>query len=439
MKKKINAQLIYIGIFSIISTLIMVLVIFYNIFRQQVFDDLKAYAQIINSIDDIDHLDEDRGGFIQEYGIRVTVINDNGDVIYDNMADYPVMENHGNRPEVAEAFKNGEGSYVRISETFDKNTYYYALKTDDNRVLRVAKDAGGIIMLFGNSIPALVIVCVLLCIICVIMAKLLTQKLMEPIVRLGNNIDNVDESQVYDEMVPFVTTIKKQHRDIISNAKMRQEFTANVSHELKTPLTAISGYAELIENGMAGEEETVRFASEIRKSAKRLLTLINDIMKLSELDDSSIRQEFGPVDLYETAAGCIEMLDLNVKSNDVTLSLFGTRCIVNGNRQMLEEVIYNLCDNAIRYNNRGGSVTVMVREENGRKILSVKDTGIGISKENQDRIFERFYRVDKSRSKQTGGTGLGLAIVKHIAMSHGAEIEINSALGLGTEIKVIFN
>lgn len=419
-------------------TLILVIAVFYNVYKKQVIDDLKMYARIIIDIDDIDNCEIDNGGFIDDYGIRVTLIKRDGTVIYDNMADIATMENHGDRPEVVEAFEQGEGQYVRISETFDKNTYYYAVKASEDIVLRVSKDAGGIIMIFASAVPALCVVVLVMSIVCICVAGLVTRKLMEPIVKASNNIELIDENQIYEEMAPLVHTIKQQHHDIISNANMRQEFTANVSHELKTPLTSITGYAELIENGMADEQDTKRFATEIRKNAKRLLTLINDIMKLSELDDTNVRKDFAKVDLYEAAKECVDMLEMSSREHEVTVSLFGTSCIVDGNKRMLEELVYNLCDNAIRYNNKGGMVNVMVKEEDGHCILSVKDNGIGISAENQERIFERFYRVDKSRSKATGGTGLGLAIVKHIVLCHDASIEVKSALNMGTEIKVTF-
>lgn len=219
---------------------------------------------------------------------------------------------------------------------------------------------------------------------------------------------------------------------------MRQEFSANVSHELKTPLTSISGYAELIETGMASEQDTVRFAHGIHNSANRLLTLINDIIRLSELDGTEEEADTELLNLHEMAQNCVEMLKMSAEKHNVTIALNGTECYVTANRQMMEELLYNLCDNAIRYNNPGGSVDVQTYSREGHTNLVVKDTGIGISKEHQERIFERFYRVDKSRSKSTGGTGLGLAIVKHIIAKSHAELELESEPGKGTTIRVIF-
>ena len=232
-------------------------------------------------------------------------------------------------------------------------------------------------------------------------------------------------------LISDVTELKKAEG-------IRSEFTANVSHELKTPLTAISGYAELIEHGMSGEN-TERFASEIHKNAARLLTLINDIIQLSQLDGGKKDVEYRDLDLFPLARECVDMLQMNAQKQNVTIRVQGGEAPVFADKQLMEELIYNLCDNAIRYNKKDGTVTVTAGIENGHTFLSVKDTGIGISAEHQERVFERFYRVDKSRSKATGGTGLGLAIVKHIVAQHGAKLTLESEQGKGTEIRVEFS
>ena len=220
---------------------------------------------------------------------------------------------------------------------------------------------------------------------------------------------------------------------------MRQEFTANVSHELKTPLTAISGYVELIANGMAKGEDARRFASEIHVSSDRLLSLINDIIKLAELDEAEQEFDLEQVELYQLAQGCLDMMDIEAAKQGILLQIEGEPCTILANRALIDELLYNLCSNAIRYNNQGGSVTVTTAHKNGGVILSVKDTGIGIPKEHQERVFERFYRVDKSRSKQSGGTGLGLAIVKHIVAQHHAEMNLESEPGRGTKVEIFFH
>jgi len=189
---------------------------------------------------------------------------------------------------------------------------------------------------------------------------------------------------------------------------------------------------------MATDEDVVRFAGEIHQNANRLLTLINDIIRLSELDVSTQEVVYEQLDLYAMAEKCVDMLQVNAENHDVTLQLSGKSAYVNANREMMNELLYNLCDNAIRYNKKGGRVDVSVEETDTEVVLSVKDTGIGISKEHQERIFERFYRVDRSRSKLTGGTGLGLAIVKHIVAQHHANLELESEKDAGTQIRVRF-
>ena len=266
---------------------------------------------------------------------------------------------------------------------------------------------------------------------------MLTKKLIKPIETMAHNLESSDYESPYKELEPFAEIIHTQHADILSSAKARQDFTANVSHELKTPLTAISGYAELLENGMVAEEQKTHFYQEIRKNSNRLLSLINDIIRLSELDRTEKTPSFDEVDLYETASECMEGLRLNAKQRGVTASFEGESCVVHGNKDMLKELIENLVQNAIRYNNQGGKVEVRI-EKKDRPVLIVKDNGIGIPALEQQRIFERFYRVDKSRSKETGGTGLGLAIVKHIVEIHDAKIELDSAPGVGTTVTVVF-
>ena len=308
----------------------------------------------------------------------------------------------------------------------------------DGNVLRIGKESGSIYHLAWNMTMLTLGVGLCVFLVCAFFAKRMTKRFVEPIEKMADNIVLVDEREVYEEMRPFVSMIKQQHMDILNHAQMRQEFTANVSHELKTPLTAISGYAELIASGMTNESDTEHFANEIHRSAERLQSLINDIIKLSELDNSDLKLEFEPIDLYALATTCIDQMQIAAQKNEVTLLQEGEPVTINGNKTLIEELLYNLCSNAVRYNKKGGSVTVITGMKNQRPALTVRDTGIGIPKEQQDRVFERFYRVDKSRSKSTGGTGLGLAIVKHIVVQHEAQIELSSEEGVGTEVTVIF-
>lgn len=437
MKKKLNFQLISIAIISMALTMTLILIVYYDLFQQQVMDELKTVARMLSNVENLSEYS------VQDYhteldNVRISLLNDEGTVIYDTLADAAVLDNHSNRPEISDAYANGEGQAIRMSDTLSQNTFYYAIRLDNGGILRVAKEAGSIFSLLGSTIPSLLIITLLLTALCTIIARFLTKSLIQPIEDMANDIEHMGEVKTYTELEPFINTINSQHEDIIKSAKLRQEFTANVSHELKTPLTAISGYAELIANGMANGEDTVRFAGEIHRNSTRLLTLINDILRLSELDSGIQERPFEDLDLYEAASNCVSMLQFNAEKHNVTLNLYGQRTLIQGDPQMLEEILYNLCDNAIRYNVDGGKVDISIKENEEHVILMVQDTGIGISEKDQQRIFERFYRVDKSRSKKTGGTGLGLAIVKHIAEQMNAKLQLDSTLGKGTTITIFF-
>ena len=378
---------------------------------------------------------------VRDTAERLTWVASDGTVLYDNQNDVKKLENHGDRPEVESAFDKGTGDSVRTSATMNSNTFYHAIKLNDGTVLRVSIAARSIWNMFASSIPAMLIVTIIIVGICVVLAKSLTRKLMKPIETLAGNLEQasvIQKKTEYKELVPFMNAIRIQHEGVLAAAKSRQDFTANVSHELKTPLTAISGYAELIENGMVEKEQQIHFATEIRRNAQRLLSLINDIIKLSELDSSEAQQGFEQLNLYGLVKDCMENLQVNAEQRNVALNFDGTDCMVRGNRQLLTELVENLCQNAIRYNNDGGTVNVTVHKLGGKTVLTVEDNGIGIPKDQQERVFERFYRVDKSRSKETGGTGLGLAIVKHIVELHDAGLTLDSEVGRGTTINVEF-
>lgn len=438
MKKKINLQFMFISAVGILLTFCLSTVIFYELFKSEVVDELKTYADVIKETQSYDQILQ--GEYDPDVDdLRITMIKKDGKVFYDSFADVKKMENHANRQEVRQALKHGNGKAIRTSDTMDKSTFYYAVRLDDGNILRVAKESRSIWSVFIKVTPAILILILVIFAISKMLSDVLTKSLLLPIEEMSENLDHLDDITTYKELMPFINTIQEQHKNILMNAKMRQEFTANVSHELKTPLTAISGYSELIQNGMTNEEETIRFAGEIHKSAKRLLTLINDTIRLSQLDTSEQKVIYEAIDLYKIAEDCVNMLKFSAENHGITISIHGTNAYLEGNKEMLEEVVYNLCDNAIRYNNEGGKVEVTVKPVKGKIYLCVEDNGIGISKEHQERIFERFYRVDKSRSKSTGGTGLGLAIVKHIIQQHGAHMELTSEKGKGTKIEIEFS
>lgn len=254
---------------------------------------------------------------------------------------------------------------------------------------------------------------------------------------MGKNLNDLDSFKTYSELTPFVNALKEQKKKQKLLDKQKKQFTANVSHELKTPLTSIAGYAELIETGIAKPEDIKPFAHIIRKQALRLVTLSEDIIQLSQLDEGDERKiTFEEVDIFEICKTCVESLSINARVKGIEIELKGESCFVKGNSALLEELVYNLCDNAIRYNKENGRVSVTVKPQDGGAVLTVSDTGIGIDKKYQERVFERFFRVDKSRSKETGGTGLGLAIVKHIAQIHDADLSVESELNKGTAITI---
>lgn len=257
----------------------------------------------------------------------------------------------------------------------------------------------------------------------------------------GDNKYNLIANPVfYDNKIIGAVVVIIDVTETEKREQLRREFTANVSHELKTPLTSISGFAEIMKNGDVDKETVIDFSKSIYDEAKRLINLVSDIIKISELDDGSIVHSENKIDLYELSKEIVNRLESIAKNNNIKLNVLGTNCCISGNKKVIDEMIYNLCDNAIKYNVENGTVDIIIGKCETNKIkLTVSDTGIGIPKSEQNRVFERFYRVDKSRSRLVGGTGLGLAIVKHAAICHNAKIELSSVENVGTSISVIFD
>ena len=441
MKSKINIRLVGIAILAVIATVIGITIIYYSLFQKQVRAELSVSAKLLKDTHYFEsvNIDIDEINLSTDLSeLRVTWIDEDGIVLYDNDASAELLSNHNDRPEIQEAFDKGSGEAIRKSDTMKKNTFYYAVLLDNGTVLRVATNAQSIWSVFMSAAPIIALIILLIIAICIFLSHMLTKQLLLPIEMMAENLEDSDYESPYKELDPLAEMLRSQHADILAAAKARQDFTANVSHELKTPLTAISGYAELLDGGMVGEEQQKHFYQEIRKNADRLIALINDIIRLSDLDRKGHEPSFGVIDLYEVVKECMDELTVNAKQRNVNISLDGESCNVHGSKDMLKELVENLAQNAIRYNNVGGKVWVSVTKRDGRSVLTVKDNGIGIPASEQERIFERFYRVDKSRSKATGGTGLGLAIVKHIVEIHDAKIELDSAPGVGTTISVLF-
>ena len=367
---------------------------------------------------------------------RITQIDENGDVLYDSSSEEIDMENHGAREEIKEALASGTGESERVSDTLGRELYYYAVLLDDGTVLRVAKSMDNLAMTALNVLPVMGVLAVIMMGFALMLAKWQTQKLIKPINEL--NLETPLENTIYEELTPLLVAMDKQNKEKEAVSNMRKEFSANVSHELKTPLTSISGYAEIMKNGMVRPADIPVFSERIYKEARRLITLVEDIIKLSKLDEESVELEKEEVDLYDLTMEIVSRLSPQASQKHIRMEVTGEQVNCFGIRQILDEMVYNVCENAIKYNNEGGRVSVWVGATLDGPKISVSDTGIGIPKEHQERIFERFYRVDKSHSKERGGTGLGLSIVKHGALLHGAKVSVDSAPGKGTRIEMLF-
>ena len=379
--------------------------------------------------------------------LRITWIDSDGTVLFDNYADVETMENHLDREEVQEALASGVGKSSRKSDTLSEQMIYYAVLADDGTVLRTAtaeKTLASRVLLMVK--PTLIIL-----IVAIAVSLYLAYRISKSIIRPINAIDfeAPEKSRDYKELNPLLERISHQNSIIDkqmdelkmeheAREKMRREFTANVSHELKTPLTSISGFAEIMRNGMVKSEDIPRFSGYIFDEAQRLISLVGDIIKLSQLDDNELPVEKVRLDLYDLCESVITSLGPAADTKGVAIELKGQHANIFGAEQIIDEIIHNLCDNAIKYNKENGKVTVSVLKRGKEVELAVTDTGIGIPALDQQRVFERFYRVNKGKSKQMGGTGLGLSIVKHGAAYHNAKIVLDSTQDVGTTVKIIF-
>ncbi len=546
-----------------VSTVILIMfavtivVISYTYITDTFKNNIKAQSTLIAAC-----LNESESSFLSSsaaYADRITLIDTDGTVLFDNTTDADTMENHSDREEFISAQARGVGESTRYSETSAEVTYYYALKLDNGMVVRVSGTQGSLYALFVKTLPPIVVFLLVALALSLILSRTAARKIVEPI----NEIDPEcpDDFTAYDELAPLLNKIKAlsgkvdeqiteiqrrqqeftaitehmsegllmvdknanvlscnsaaqrflgvssvdTHRSVINinrstdftstvekalsgkpceyvmkrgerayrvmanpvfdddstvtgtivvildvtdseeADKLRREFTANVSHELKTPLTSISGFAEIMAGGMAKEADMKHFAGLIYSEAQRLITLVNDIIKLSRLDEADTSQEkstarlIEDADLYSVAVDVAQRLSSLAKKHSVTIEVHGAPTRIKGDSLVLDEMVYNLVENAVKYNVSGGRVDITTAEENGAVKLIVSDTGIGIPCDEQQRVFERFYRVDKSHSKEIGGTGLGLSIVKHAAAYMGAAVELSSTQGEGTTVTVSFH
>lgn len=433
MERKITLNLFYMGLFSAFIAIILTGCVFHEAFKIQLQDNLKTEGKIIAkayySLDSEENLSE-----FSFSGFRITLIDKDGNVKFDSNADVSEMNNHLNRPEIQQALNSGYGSYTRYSDTLKTEDYYYAMLLDDGNILRVSIAASSVFADFEKTIPIVAVILIILMFFAVIFSVILSGKILNPLKKMLTQLDDPDitsdPKKVYPELVPIVKEIQVQRS---KQENMRQEFTANVSHELKTPLTSISGYAEIIETGMAKGDDVTKFAGKIRHEAKRMLVLISDIIKLSKLDADEIDLT-EDIDLSSIVDEVCEHLQDSADKLGIRIFREGSSEIFKGNSTEIYELVYNLVDNAIKYNRPNGSIKIALEN----KKLTVADTGIGISEKDQKRMFERFYRADKSRSRATGGTGLGLSICKHVAEHHRAKILVESTLNVGTTFSISF-
>lgn len=422
MQVRIRMSLIYVGVLATIFAVYFSVQVFEETMEEQLQNSLRQNAHLIEAAYNQTPTKE-----LKKFAtdsLRITLISKEGNVLFESDRESSKMENHLRRPEVISAFETGSGKGMRqanIQRAISRTTPY-------------------LLGLIGVII-----------VVSILIAVGLSRAFVRPIKKLSEKLDDaeiLDDDCLYKEIAPFVKTIRNKNRELAitieklhdeeqKTARLKDEFTANAAHELKTPLTTISGYAEMLETGIAKSEDTVRFAGKIHSEAKRMLSITNDIMTLSKLDKPGERtiNLNESVDLWSVADNCISVLALNANKKNIMLSLQGDAdSEIKGNGNLIFELIYNLVDNAIRYTNENGKVDVIVSKNS----VSVMDNGIGIPDDCKNRVFERFFRVDKSHSRETGGTGLGLAIVKHVAEVHHAKIEMKSIVGVGTEIKVEF-
>lgn len=548
MTKKIFRSICTVTVVVLVASIILATTFLYGYFNktqsEQLRDELSFIAQTVNDsgMEFLNHF--------QSESFRLSLIDKNGEVLYDSEADSSEMENHKDREEIKEAFNSGTGSSSRYSSTLAERTFYEAVKLKDGSVLRISVSSLTIGALLVVMLPSVCVILIIALLIAFLLSHIMAKRITEPINKL--DLEHPADNNAYEELSPVLTRINKQNKKIKaqmealhqksdefeqiiasmnegfvllneqgvvlsmnkaaegifsvdksavgkdflsvdrsnemrnavnnalsgekiefreerkgfvyqfnlsriqSNGKIlgavilvfditdkakgeqnRREFTANVSHELKTPLQSIIGSAELLENGLVKPEDTGKFVGNIKKEASRLVVLINDIIRLSQLDEEA-KPVAENINLLSVAQEVADVLEDSAKQKSVTVKVKGESCNIEGVERYIYEILYNLCDNAIRYNKDGGSVTIDIHKEDEHPVIVVSDNGIGIPTEHQGRIFERFYRVDKSHSKETGGTGLGLSIVKHAVQFHGGKIHLESEMGKGTSVKVIF-
>ena len=439
MKRKINSVIISLVVCVITLITIVSSISFSSIYEKNEIIELQNECSLVikgYELDDISYFES-----IEDSSLRITLIDLEGNVIFDNQLDESEMENHASREEFKEAKENGYGISKRYSSSLLKTFYYVAYKLDNN-IIRVSKVADSTLYILFINLWPLYIVTIVLIICSILLGLLLSKKIVDPINNI--NLEHPLENNKYKEIEPLLIRIEaqknelmKENEEVLNASKVRQEFTSNVSHELKTPLHVISGYAELIKEGIVKDSDVKEFGEKIYSEASRMSKLVEDIMKISKLESDKAFEKT-QLKLKNIVVAIVDSLMIEADKKNVKFKLSLNDCSISGNYDSIYSLIFNLVDNAIKYNKTNGKITIKLQEVSNNVILSVKDTGIGIPKEDLDRIFERFYRVDKSRSKDSGGTGLGLAIVKHSLIVNNATIKVESELKKGSTFTVTF-
>ena len=441
MTKRIFQSICIAAVTVLLASLVLIMGVLYDYFSRVQKEQLSAQADL--AARGAADLGMEYFEGLDLGGCRISWIAADGSVLYDNMSDAGSMENHLDREEVQEALETGRGESSRYSDTLTEKLSYQARLLPDGTVIRLAASQYTAWVLLMGVLQPLLVVALLAVLLSLLLAYRLASRLMRPLneVDLSDPLKHVE----YEELRPLLSRIDSQHRqlkrdreELEKNEQIRREFTANVSHELKTPLHSISGYAELLAKGMVRPEDVEKFSSKIYGESQRMTSLVEDIIELSHLDTGAGDMKREAVDLYLIARSAADSLAMAAKEAGVELKVSGESAGIYGVPQLLYGICYNLCDNGIKYNREKGRVEMSVRNLEKEVELKVSDTGIGIPEESRERIFERFYRVDKSRSKAVGGTGLGLSIVKHAALVHGASIEMDSSPGSGTSFTLHF-
>ena len=442
MNKKIFRTIWLVALSVFLASLAFIMTVSYSYLSSEQLKQLRIEARL--AAQGVERLGKDYFTNLDTKDYRITWISESGEVLFDDDVNASNMQNHKERPEIQQAQKSGFGQAMRHSFTLDDQQSYVALRLADKSIIRMSTTQLSFLTLLLRWIQPILFVVIIGVALSFVLARQLSKKIMQPLNELDfSRPERYFGNENYKEVEPLLMHIAQQQQQLKANqeqiektALIRQEFTANASHELKTPLHVISGYAELLKNKMVPDENITLFADKICAEATRMSKLAEDIINLSKLDSGGAELVHERCDLYQICKNGRDSLEPTATKAQVSLYVHGDHTFVSGSPGLLHSIVYNLCDNAIKYNRPGGSVHLYLDQQDDATsgtltTLRVHDTGIGIPPQDIDRIFERFYRVDKSRSKQAGGTGLGLSIVKHAVQLHNGTIQVQSFNGAG--------